>query len=683
MPPATSSDSPRPPTRLRHARGRAIRPSRDRFEDYRERLFEPRDADGKPPESDRPGSRHRDRNAGPRSRPAKTLFRAFLGQIRGHGADVAFALATLTVATILGLAPPAATKFVIDSVLGDTPLPAVLTDTFPLPAGAEDGTLTRAGRGTLLLWIVGGVLLISFVKVAVQLWGRWYATRATKRVQMAVRKRVFEHAVRLPLHRVHELKSGGIASVLRNDSGSVGDLIFFALYNPWRAVVQLLGSLAILAFVDWRLLLGAVAILPLVFVTHRTWIARIRPQWRAVRNTREDVDAQATESFGGMRVVRAFSRARAETRRNITAQHLMGRQELHVWWWMRIIEIVWETLIPLASAAVLAYGGFRVLDGELTLGDLMMFLTYLLMLLEPIAVLANSATQLQNGLSALDRVLDLTEESREFEPPAHPVELSRTSVAGLPLEGRVEFAGVSFRYEGADAPALADVDLSVEPGMTVALVGRSGAGKTTLCNLVARFYDPTAGRVTLDGVDLREFEVERYRTLLGIVEQDVFLFDGTIGQNIAYARPDVTAADIRRAAEAANAAEFIDKLPEGYHTLIGERGVKLSGGQRQRLAIARAVLADPALLILDEATSNLDTESERLIQRALVELMDGRTSFVIAHRLSTIRDADLIVVLEDGRVAETGTHEDLMTRGGSYRDMVTLQTEGAGVLELV
>ena len=241
----------------------------------------------------------------------------------------------------------------------------------------------------------------------------------------------------------------------------------------------------------------------------------------------------------------------------------------------------------------------------------------------------------------------------------------------------MEFQGVGFTYPGASEPALSGVDLLVPAGQTVALVGPSGAGKTTLCNLVARFYDPTEGRVLLDGHDLKDIDLHSYRSLLGVVEQDVFLFDGTIAANIAYARPDASMDELRRAAEIANALEFIDRMPEGLSTVIGERGVRLSGGQRQRVAIARAVLADPRILILDEATSNLDTESERLIQASLEQLMQNRTSFVIAHRLSTISQANRIVVIDHGRVLQQGSHEELMASGGRYREMVELQTSMA------
>jgi len=233
---------------------------------------------------------------------------------------------------------------------------------------------------------------------------------------------------------------------------------------------------------------------------------------------------------------------------------------------------------------------------------------------------------------------------------------------------------VGFTYPTGESPVLSDINLEVEPGSVIALVGRSGAGKTTLCNLIARFYDPTEGTIRLDGVDLRDIDVESYRRLLGIVEQDVFLFDGTVAENIAYAARHATVAEIVNAARVANADEFIDDLPDGYETLIGERGVRLSGGQRQRLAIARAILADPAIFILDEATSNLDSKSERLIQSALATLMRGRTSFVIAHRLSTVRSADRILVLEGGSIIEAGSHEELLALAGSYSEMVELQS---------
>jgi len=591
-------------------------------------------------------------------RSTRELVTAFFQLLRGHRRAIALALGTLTVATVLALIPPAATKFVVDYVLGDRPIPSSVPQWIP------------HDPWPLLVAIVIGVMVISLVKTALHIWGRWHATRVTKLLQMSVRKRVFTQAVRLPLQRVYELKAGGAASILRQDAGSVGDLVFGMLYNPWRAVVQLLGSFLVLAWVDWRLLLGSVVVVPLVFFTHRAWIRQIRPQHREVRALREDVDALATESFGGMRIVRAFSRQFAETNRIMRGNHVMGRQELYTWWLARVIEVIWETLIPLASTLLLLYGGWRALaePPQLTLGDLMMFLVYLMMLLSPLAVLAQSAAQFQNSLSGLDRVLDLLEEPRELES-------ATTTPVIRPSEfvGEITFEEVSFRYPGAEVDAVRNFSLRVAPGATVALVGTSGAGKTTLCNLVARFYDPSTGRVLLDGTDLRHLDLDDYRSLIGIVEQDIFLFDGTVRANIGYGKRRSTLAQIEHAAIQANAEEFITQLPQGYDTVIGERGVKLSGGQRQRIAIARAILADPRILILDEATSNLDTQSERLIQDSLRVLMQQRTCFVIAHRLSTIMYADHIVVLENGLTVETGTHESLMSHAGKYHDMVEAQ----------
>ncbi|SIN73407.1 ATP-binding cassette, subfamily B/ATP-binding cassette, subfamily B, MsbA [Singulisphaera sp. GP187] len=596
--------------------------------------------------------------AAPRHRSLPRLYRELYALLEGQRRAVAVALATLSIATLLRLVPPAATKLVIDYVLLAKPLPASLPSWLPIPPAPKDR----------LIALVTGVFVVSVVSTACGLWGRWRATLASKRIQVKVRRQVFEHAVRLPLHRVYQLKSGGAASLLREDAGGIGELIFSMIYNPWRAVVQLLGGLIVLFWVDWRLLLGAVALGPALYWTDRLWNRRLRPLFRDVRKQRQEIDAMAAEAFGGMRVVRAFGRQRRESARFVGENHFMTRQELFAWRWSRGIEILWDLLLPASSGALLLYGGIRVLDGRLSLGDLMMFLVYLAMLLEPLAVLATSVTQLQNNLSGLDRVLDLMEEPREMVSNAGTWSIAKRSVAG-----RISFDAVSFAYPNTDAEVLRNVNLEVEAGEVIALVGRSGAGKTTLCNLIARFYDPTAGIVRLDGANLRDIEVESYRRLLGIVEQDVFLFDGTIGENIAYADRRATLAQVEHAARVANAAEFITRLPDGYDTLIGERGVRLSGGQRQRLAIARAVLADPRIFILDEATSNLDSESEHLIQQSLTTLMRGRTSFVIAHRLSTIRHADRILVLEGGAIAQVGSHSELMADSGLYRDMVLLQ----------
>lgn len=612
------------------------------------------------------------------------------GPFTGHRSYVYLALLTLSATTLIGLVIPASTKVAIDYVLTNNPGPEGIPPQVKRWLGEP---LDAIG---VLWWLGGAVVALSTLSVLIGTIGRWQMTRVTKRLQAHIRRMAFEHAVKLPLHRIHHYKSGGMASLLRDDAGLAGELLFSMVYNPWRAIVQLVGTLIVLAWVDWRMLVGAIMLVPVVWVTHKTWIGRIRPLYRDAKVVRQGVDATTTEAFGGMRVVRGFARERAESSRFTVGQHYMTRIEVLTWWWSRVLEVAWSVMIPVASAGVLIYGGSRVVKGQLTIGDVMMFSTYLLMLLGPLETLTNTASAIQSNLAALDRVLDLLEEGEEFGGNRGGLVVNAQT-----SRGDMELRDVWFSYprppkrfekkpvpDGtqplapADAPpqeppaVIQGVSFKVRAGETIALVGPSGSGKTTLCNLIARFYDPASGSISFDGVDLREIDVNSFRSLLGIVEQDVFLFDGTIADNIAYARRDASEADIIAGARSANAHEFILALDKGYDTMIGERGVRLSGGQKQRIAIARAIVANPRILILDEATSNLDSESEALIQQSLAGLMIGRTSFVIAHRLSTVRHATKIVVMEHGRVTEMGTHDELSARGGRYADLLRLQLGG-------
>ncbi|TWU42096.1 ABC transporter ATP-binding protein [Novipirellula artificiosorum] len=639
-------------------------PSRRRFRAYRLKV---RDRNANPKQRDtRPyhgSSGPSAKKLGTRERGFWELFREFFRLTANHRGQLSTAIVLLTIGIGLRLIPPVGTKLAIDSALTNPPK--------PLPSW-----LANVGLPTepfsLLIAIAVLVTVVTITGTVVSLTSRWIATKTVNQAQVGIRRRVFEHAVRLPLQNVYDMKSGGVASLIREDAGGVADLIFSMIYNPWRAIVQFVGSLVILMLVDWRLMVGGLLLMPVVWATHRTWINRIRPLYKDIRTQRQRIDAGATETFGGIRVVRTFARSRSESSRFVREGSYLVRQQLFTWWWTRIIETIWEVIIPLASTVLLLYGGYQIIHQQLTLGDLMMFLVYLTMLLDPLATLAGSAVGFQNNLAGLDRVLDVLDVDEELPSRPGAIMLAKTNVAGA-----MSIEGMSFSYPGSETVVLHDIDLDVAAGETVALVGRSGAGKTTMTNLIARFYDPDSGTISIDGRDLKDIKLGSYRKILGMVEQDVFMFDGTIRENIAYARRNATQDEIVAAAEAAAADEFIRALPLGYDSVIGERGVKLSGGQRQRLAIARAILADPRILILDEATSNLDSESERLIQNSLAELLKDRTAFVIAHRLSTIVNADKIVVLEDGRITDIGTHEELLERAGHYRDMIHLQMHEA------
>ncbi len=488
-------------------------------------------------------------------------------------------------------------------------------------------------------------------------------------VMLALRRALFDRLLHLPLPKVWEMKTGGIISRLTGDVDTTTGLLQMAVVSPALSIIRLIIAVVVLMTLNWRLALTALAIIPGVMLMSFIFARRIRPIYRAVRKDVEEVDGRVGEAFSGIRVVRAFRGEARELLDYMLGRHSVLRKELFAHRRELVLWTSWGLLLAAVNVVIVWYGGYLNLKGEASIGDIMAFQWYTFLLLNPVWNIVNSFSELQRSLAAMERVFEVL--GMEDDKPDRPdaVEAPRV-VRDLRFE-RVEFA---YR-EGH--PVVRDFNVVVPGGSVVALVGRSGAGKTTVTDLVARFHDPTLGRLLLNGMDLRDFKLRSYRSLLAIVQQEVFLFDGSVRDNIAYGRHDATDAEVEDAARRANAHEFIVRLPEQYETFIGERGVKLSGGQRQRLAIARAILASPQILILDEATSNLDTESEQLIQSSMASLLAGRTTFVIAHRLSTIRRADMILLMEDGRVTERGTHEQLMESRGDYYRMVIRQMESA------
>jgi len=545
-----------------------------------------------------------------------------------------------------GMVLPLATQYIIDKVL---PNPAIDS-----AAKLRRLALVCGGMFALLLFVQG----IDTV--------RWYLMAVLNaKVIFRLRQRLFERFLRLPLSELAELKSGGIVSRLSQDTDKVTGMVQIAVITPGVASIRVILTVGVLIFLSWQMALIAGLMIPPIVLINLLYIQRVRPIYRTMAEERERIDAHVTETFGGLRVVRAFRRERREERDYAVAHHTIIRKNLLAERLQLAVNSGWGLLIPATTLAIVGFGSYRVVQGHGTIGDIIAFQMYALMLLHPVSLIVNSYSATQQALAALERVFDILERREEKPDVPHAVD------APYPIR-EIRFDAVSFEYR-KDIPVLHEVSLTVPAGSTVALVGPSGGGKTTLTDLAARFHDPTAGAILINGIDLRKLRLASYRQRLAIVPQEVFLFDGTVRENIAYSRRNAGESAIIDAATRANAHEFIDRLPEGYDTLIGERGVKLSGGQRQRISIARAILADPEILILDEATSNLDTESEQLIQASLADLLSTRTTFVIAHRLSTVTHADMIVVLDQGRIVEIGTHTELMGNDGLYRDMVERQ----------
>jgi ATP-binding cassette subfamily B protein/subfamily B ATP-binding cassette protein MsbA len=487
---------------------------------------------------------------------------------------------------------------------------------------------------------------------------------------LSLRESLFERLLHLPLPKLWDMKTGGILSRLTGDIDTTTGLMQMAIVSPAVSIIRLLIAIVVLLTLNWRLAVTALAIVPGVMLLSFTFAKRVRPIYRSVRKDVERIDGRVGETFSGIRVVRAFRRELRELRDYMLGRHTVLRKELFAQRRELVLWTSWGLLLAAVNLVILWYGGYLNVVGGASIGDIMAFQWYTFLLLNPVWQIVNSFSEIQRSLAAMERVFEVL--AMEDDKPDRPDARDAPRVVY-----EISFEHVEFEYREGQ-PVVRDFNVVVPGGSVVALVGRSGAGKTTVTDLVARFHDPTRGRILLNGADIREFRLRTYRDLLAIVQQDVFLFDGSVSDNIAYGRHEPTDAEVDEAARRANAHEFIVKLPEQYDTTIGERGVKLSGGQQQRLAIARAILASPQILILDEATSNLDTESEQLIQASMATLLAGRTTFVIAHRLSTIRRASLILLMEDGRVIERGTHEELMNARGAYHGMVLRQMESHG-----
>jgi ATP-binding cassette subfamily B protein len=527
--------------------------------------------------------------------------------------------------------------------------------------------LSLPERFSKLNLIGGAFLAFIIVEKLVNVTKDYRQRILNTRVVLTLRRALFDRMLHLPLPKLWELKTGGILSRLTGDVETTTGLLQMAVISPSLSVLRLLIALGILLTINWRLALTALAVIPGAMFISFTASKRVRPIYRSVRKDVEVIDGRVGETFSGIRVVRAFTGEVRELLDYMTGRHTVLRKELFAHRRELVLWTSWGLIMAAVNVVIIWYGGWLNLKGGATIGDIMVFQWYTFMIMGPVWNIVNSFSELQRSLAAMERVFDIL--SMEDDKPDRPNAIDAPKVVH-----KIEFEDVAFEYrEGR--PVVKNYSVTVPGGTVIALVGRSGAGKTTVTDLVARFHDPTRGRVLVNGTDIRDFKLATYRDLLAIVQQDVFLFDGTVADNISYGRHTATRAEIEDAARRANATEFIERLPNKFETMVGERGVKLSGGQQQRLAIARAILADPQILILDEATSNLDTESEQLIQAAMSALLAGRTTFVVAHRLSTVRRADLIVLMEDGAIVERGTHEELMAARGGYYEMVQRQAE--------
>jgi ABC-type multidrug transport system fused ATPase/permease subunit len=549
-------------------------------------------------------------------------------------------LVLMLISRAAGLVLPATSKYLIDDVIGKGN--AALLPLLALAAGVA--TLIQA---------VTSIGLSQMLGIAAQ------------RTITDLRKRVEQHVLRLPVSYFDSTTSGTLISRIMTDAEGIRNLVGNGLVQLIGSIFTAIGALFVLFYLNWQLTLITLVTLLVFGAALAVAFKRVRPMFRKRGEINAQVTGRLTESLGGIRVVKAYTSEKREDLVFAKGVHGLFRNIYKTITAVSLVGAAATVCLGAVAVIMMMIGGRAVLDGSMTLGELIMYVFFTGMLAAPVMNIASIGTQLSEAMAGLDRIREVLDQKTEREQHGGSERVSD-------VRGSIEFEHVTFAYvEGV--PVVKNVSFVAPAQTTTALVGSSGSGKSTLIGLIMAFRHPLQGRILVDGRDLATLSLTDYRSRLGIVLQDNFLFDGTVAQNIRYGRPDATYEEMLEAARIAYVDEFVEPLENKYETIVGERGIKLSGGQRQRIAIARAILAQPAILILDEATSSLDSESEAKIQDALRTLRSGRTTFVIAHRLSTIRGADQILVLEEGEIVERGTHEALLARGGRYRQLYDKQ----------
>ena len=577
--------------------------------------------------------------------------------LRPHYKSLGLGLLVIFAGSLADLAQPWPIKVIIDNVL-KAHLPKGWVGDVLAALGATDqlAILRAAAVASLLIAAFGAVC--SFFEKSL-------TTTVSQKVLHELRRTLYYHIQRLSLAYHDKKHTGDLMSRITSDIESIQSFVVSGILSALVSVLTLFGMIGVMFYINWQFTLIALSVAPCLFIVIYSYTRRIKKAARAVRKKEGEMVSIIQEALSAVRVVRVFAREDYEQRRMEVESMESVTLALRARALKARLNPLVEMIVATGTAAVLWFGARMVLDGRLSAGSLILFILYLSKMYKPMQELSKLMDTYSKAAVAYERILEVFEADSAVkdQPGAVPAPL---------FVGRIEFDNVSFGYD-PKRPVLRNVSFRIRPGEMVALVGPTGAGKTTVTSLLARFYDPTSGAVKIDGHDIRRYEQRSLRQQISFVLQETVLFHGTIAANISYGKPGASTDEILRAARVANAAEFIERMPEGYDTLVGERGVTLSGGQRQRIAIARALIRDTPILILDEPSSALDSASESLVFEALDNLMGTMTSIVIAHRLSTIRRADMILAVKDGTIAESGTHEELMRLGGVYAELYALQ----------